>query len=485
MKIAPVNGLKVVAIALVMGAALLVIWAGQSERKNTLDSSAEMKPQASSSVAAISTSRVSGSAPAPVGLTHSMSLPLVEGRLHLGKLLGQLGEWFELDGQTIEAKLNFQIDLDGKIGSEMLQKLQKITHGIVTFDIGNDSLTVTMDRLKLRRNAKRVRTHFRKLIETLFPEAAAEAQARYGIWVYTNKERVPIKPEAARFESYTVVLVHGLDDPGRIWLTLRPKLIEAGYTVAQFEYPNDQPLDDSAKLMVEELEKLKRLGVHRVTIVAHSMGGLISRHALTDPRWYAGRGKGHPAYPDVDRLVMTGTPQQGSELARLRLAAEVRDQIERTLSGNGLLFGGIFDGAGEAMIDLLPRSRFLTTLNARPKPSGVKMTIIAGRASPVTKQRLQETQEKLQEKFPGPFDEPLDKVISVMRTLIADVGDGAVSLASTKLEGVDDYIAVNGNHMTMLRNLIPSSKNTPPAVPLILERLAQAAKREVAPEPNP
>ena len=218
---------------------------------------------------------------------------------------------------------------------------------------------------------KQLRTRFRGWIATLFPEAAAAAEARYGIWVHRDGQAAPVagKDTEIKNDSPVVVLVHGLDDPGRVWMTLRPVLLQNGVTVAQFEYPNDQPIEESTRLMADELLKLKEAGVGRVSIVAHSMGGLVSRHLLTDPRWYNGRGHGHDGYPDVERLIMVGTPHHGSQMARLRLAAEVRDQVVRICSGEGLLFGAIFDGAGEAKLDLLPGSAFLTTLNNRGEPA--------------------------------------------------------------------------------------------------------------------
>ena len=55
--------------------------------------------------------------------------------------------------------------------------------------------------------------------------------------------------------------------------------------------------------------------------------------------------------------------------------------------------------------------------------------------------------------------------------LTAGIGDGVVALASTPLDGVPDYITVNGNHLSMIRNVTMSSKRIPPGVPIILERV--------------
>ena len=182
MKMARTIVLTLVAIAVVVGVTLVAMWLSQPMEKEIPDSSSMIKTEASSETPGVAstpnTTLLSGSARSSAVLTHSLSLPPVEGRLHLGRLLGQLGDWFGLDGGAIGAKLNFQIDLVGKVGSKMFQRLQKLSRGIVTFDMGNDRLTVTADRLKLRREGKRVHTAFRKLIETLFPEAATTARER-------------------------------------------------------------------------------------------------------------------------------------------------------------------------------------------------------------------------------------------------------------------------------------------------------------------
>ncbi|MDH3583551.1 MAG: hypothetical protein OER86_04985, partial [Phycisphaerae bacterium] len=222
-----------------------------------------------------------------------------------------------------------------------------------------------------------------------------------------------------------------------------------------------------------ELAKLNQAGARSIGIVGHSMGGLIARHLLTDDRWYGGRGAGHDRYPDVIRLVMVAVPQRGSQLVRLRIVTEARDQIARMLSGDGMLFGGIFDGAGEAKLDLLPNSEFLIGLNRRSLPRGVGVTIIAGNASPVSEAGIGRVADNLKERFGDRLEERIEKISSSLQSLSSGMGDGAVSLASTRLEGVDDYHVVRANHLSMLRSLIPGSPSVPPAIPIILERLTQ------------
>ncbi len=420
-------------------------------------------------------SSVSASSASSSGFVHTMTIPLEGGRFHVGRVLGGVGGWLGLDGNAIERKLDLRLDVSGRIGRIVIDKIQSLTNSVISTQLGPDQLTLTLDRLRLRREEKNLRTRFRLWVGTLFPEAAAAAAARYGVWVHRpgQSDSVAVTDFQPMDHDSVVVLVHGLDDPGRVWMNLRPALLDHGVTVAQFEYPNDQPIDESTRLLAEELRQLRRCGVDRVSIVCHSMGGLVSRHVLTDPRWYGGHGDAHEDYPDVDRLIMVGTPHHGSQLARLRLVAEARDQIVRVCSGEGMLFGAIFDGAGEAKIDLLPGSAFLTALNDRPHPAGVKMMIIAGKASPVDESSIERVRAELKPWLSSSSnaDDVLDEVSGALEAVVAGVGDGSVSLASSRLEGVEDYTLVEANHLSMIRNVFESSTRVPPAVPIILDRL--------------
>ena len=86
----------------------------------------------------------------------------------------------------------------------------------------------------------------------------------------------------------------------------------------EYRYPNDQRISKSARAFARQMVALKQAGVSRITIVAHSMGGLVTREMLTHEDFYAGKGTNHETYPDVARLIMVGTPNKGSSLVRLR-----------------------------------------------------------------------------------------------------------------------------------------------------------------------
>jgi hypothetical protein len=167
---------------------------------------------------------------------------------------------------------------------------------------------------------------------------------------------------------------------------------------------------------------------------------------------------------------MVGTPNHGSPLARFRMLAEVRDHMARVTAGEANWLGAILDGAGEAKIDLLPGSQFLTTLNRRPHPVGVDLFIIAGITSPWNESDIHRWLAKLRSKLPDDQQKRLDELGQYMISMTHALGDGLVTVESALLEGVP-LQNVNGTHLSMIRNITQGSQRIPPSVPIIVERL--------------
>ncbi|MDJ0861533.1 MAG: acetyltransferase [Gammaproteobacteria bacterium] len=316
---------------------------------------------------------------------------------------------------------------------------------------------------------KQFRENLRTSVHNAFPEQAAEVAKSFGLRVYQQESESPLTPDAS---ASSVVLVHGLDDPGKVWMNLAPLLVDEGMHVLELRYPNDQPARSSAWLFYKELRRLAPLGVQHVAVVAHSMGGLVSREMLTNPEIAFQVKAGESQVPQVTDLIMVGTPNHGSELARFRILSEVRDQWGHLLKGQGHLLRGILDGAGEAKIDLLPDSRFLTTLNGRPHPKGVRMLSIAGMASPWTDRDVEHLLDSVRDHVPAAKQESLNELGAFLRSMTHDLGDGLVTVESTRLDGVDHRI-VAGTHLTMIRNLTAADPRIPPAVPVVIEALGR------------
>ena len=260
----------------------------------------------------------------------------------------------------------------------------------------------------------------------------------------------PLSPPPERF----VLLLHGLDEPGRIWDDAAPAILGAGLAVARLDYPNDQAIAASADLLLAAMARLGSMGVRIIDAVGHSMGGLVARDALT-------RSTRPDRLPRANRLITVGTPNRGSPLARHRWVAEAREQIARWAESPGWTPPGSASPPGErgrAGVDLMPGSAFFAGLDARPLPDAA-MTIILGRLLPV----------------PASPN-------AVRRALLDAMGDGVVSVASARLTGVSDVVELLGTHRGLVRNVSPTDAvrtrlgrapkgPVPPAIPVILDRL--------------
>lgn len=313
---------------------------------------------------------------------------------------------------------------------------------------------------------KQLRTQIRKTVKEMFPEKAAEFSLNFGLFLYPEDRDLPREKLLAR---KTVVLIHGLDDPGKVWMNLAPELAGADYNVLFMEYPNDQPVAESSRLFFEELRELREFGVNRIGIVAHSMGGLVSREMLTSQEFKYQKAVNNGLVPEVASLIMVGTPNHGSQMARFRWFGEVRDHMTRLSNGQTNWLAALFDGAGEAKIDLLPESRFLTELNARPNPD-IDMLIIAGISVPWTEDDIVGMVDDVSREVAENRQELVEEIGSYLIDMTNDLGDGLVTVESTRLEGVP-HVTVAGTHLSMIRNITADSQRVPPAVPVIVEYL--------------
>ncbi len=290
----------------------------------------------------------------------------------------------------------------------------------------------------------------------------------FGLRVHVGGETVDASSMSA-LPAELVVLVHGLDEPGTCWKDVVPALQGDALTVCEFVYPNDQTVPASAVLLHAALAAAHGRGARRVDLVSHSMGGLVSRELLTSPDGYAGTGSAHADLPDVRRLIMVAPPNHGSQLARFRLASETREQAVKLFGGQWSWRGALANGHGEAGIDLLPDSAFLRRLNARPAPTGVVLTILAGRSSPVTRSHVDELIDWGRSHGAVPAD-ALEGWKGSLRALEDGSGDGAVALESARLEGVDDVVVLAANHLSLIER--GWGAEPPPAIAEIRARLA-------------
>ncbi|MHC4107686.1 MAG: hypothetical protein ACYSTY_06335, partial [Planctomycetota bacterium] len=170
---------------------------------------------------------------------------------------------------------------------------------------------------------------------------------------------------------------------------------------------------------------------------------------------------------------------------RLRFLAELAEHAGRAWKGEAGALDMAADGRGEAAVDLLPGSVFLTRLNARPLATHTRHTSVAGHVSPVDEEQLKEMLEQGKaladrDDVPG-WVRTLSKSLNsgLLGAAVRKLGDGTVSIDSAKLEGVEDFVVIAADHIGMIVNVAPSDR-TPPAIPIILDRLEADAEQAIS-----
>ena len=185
-------------------------------------------------------------------------------------------------------------------------------------------------RYFFREEERRARIHIRDAVKKKYPEAVKRLMTTYGLRPFEQ----PKPSVEGDVQTNEVILIHGLDEPGQVWMNLAPVLVKEGFSVWIMTYPNDQPITESAQFFLEHIKSHSISGTGSITIVAHSMGGLVARELLTDPALSYAEKADKGELPAVELLIMVGTPNHGSGLAQFRIFTEFRDQLENLFKGN-------------------------------------------------------------------------------------------------------------------------------------------------------
>lgn len=163
----------------------------------------------------------------------------------------------------------------------------------------------------------------------------------------------------------------------------------AGFSIANVDYPSQAgPVEILAPMAIETgLNECRNAGAKRVHFVTHSIGGILLRYShQTSP------------IPDLGRVVMLAPPNQGSEVI----------DVTRDWPTSGLF-------AGEAGLQL---GTDPDSIPSQLGPVDFELGVIAGTGS----------------------------INFVMSAMLPGPNDGKVSVQSTRVEGMDDFLIVENSH---------------------------------------
>ncbi|RJS73446.1 PKD domain-containing protein, partial [Methanophagales archaeon] len=174
-----------------------------------------------------------------------------------------------------------------------------------------------------------------------------------------------------------VVLVHGFQllrkNPEEVWKTMKQSLESSGFDVhvsryaepyRAFDPPTNEDIKKYAEKLGKEIEEIKqKKEVNKVDIVAHSMGGLVSRYYIQSPLYKN----------DVRKLIMLGTPNKGTELLYSRYvvtAVVLYYELHGMPIPSGFDDAAVYALLGEPGEQMMPGSDFLyKTLTYFGKPN--------------------------------------------------------------------------------------------------------------------
>lgn len=335
------------------------------------------------------------------------------------------------------------LKLDGIAGTLSKKVLTANLGPDVAITITPQALTITFPRSRLDAGRREDWTRcLQKLAQSI--DDAAQLRTRYGM--HATKSYRPNDPSRP-----TLCLVHGVNSSSAGYVHMIPPLEAAGFGVVVYDYPYNRSLEESGAAFVRDWKAFRR--EHHETrpwaIIAHSMGALVARSYVEDPQQFD---------HDVSHFIMIAPVNQGSNLARAQTLLQLLKGV-RTTNGKTPTDGlaHLADGLGEAAEDMSPRSAFLKTLNRRPRAQGVEYHILAGDVGVLTSAMRQqvEDQVKLLQRNQGLLG-GLTRVATAdlggrLDELSTGTGDGCVSVANTKLDGVKDHVTIHANHAELIR----------------------------------
>ncbi len=379
--------------------------------------------------------------PPPAATTREVVVPLHDGVVQTDELIRALAAAFEIDTSDLSVPA-MSLDLHGLQGSLVLLGARKLLLDTVRFerDVGGGRLVATIDRARARDLQRDLRAGMARFAGRLAGQNVAERTYELALPPQVDPDR-PL-----------VVLVHGLESGPetlgelRDYLQAPPRRAQ----VATFAYPDDEAIDVIATAFAA---KLHALGAQPIAIVAHSMGGLVARRAIEDTALDPG---------NVRTLILLGTPNHGSDLAGLRIALELGQALgdvdDASHFARQLLDTCVArwrDGLGEAGGDLTPGSVFLTQLAARPRNPKATYHLVLGTHAPVRKPQLAlvrgEVRARLDRNELGRIVRPhVEHWLEGLDEVVDGQGDGAVGVASGKLDGVE-AVLVPRDHLGLVR----------------------------------
>lgn len=197
-----------------------------------------------------------------------------------------------------------------------------------------------------------------------------------------------------------VTLLHGLNRDYQDMQRIELALVDQGFEVINIDYPSTEISIEEIAGQVKEIIKEENKNKNcRMNFVTFSMGGVVLRKIFTTYK-----------PKNLGRVVMIAPPNKGTEVSDF-----LRDNFLSPIFD--MIYGPSGKQVGVENEDSI--------INELPKKANYKLGIIAGKTN---------------------FS------LFFSNFILPGKDDGVVSVESTKLEGMSDFIIINSIHYLMPRN---------------------------------
>ncbi len=192
-----------------------------------------------------------------------------------------------------------------------------------------------------------------------------------------------------------VILLHGLNRSLRAMEDMARALQDAGYSTANVDYPSQSGTVETLAPMAVDLgvERCRQSGATTIHFVTQSMGGILLRYQQQEQ-----------PIPELARVVMLGPPNQGSEV------------VDRTREWS---LAELF--SGEAGLQLGTDAE---SIPAKLGPVDFELGVIAG----------------------------VGTINPFMSAILPDFDDGKVTVESTRVDGMADFMIVDSSHRYLMNS---------------------------------
>lgn len=275
--------------------------------------------------------------------------------------------------------LYFPIGYTDAEGNIQIEQLPPPSDGLIQ---GDEPLT--------RGLGQSIKLYFKKVFTRKPSEALClHWRDEQGQWQKVTKAPEIQQKLAGQQQAKVVLAIHGITGDTE-WMLAGLQELHAQGTQMDFILTYDYeslatPIETTADKLYKRLDEagFGKEDFPALTVVAHSMGGLITRHLLEVDK------KG--AF--IQHLIMLGTPNDGSEVAGLRdqVYGLITDALNvggvMKLSIAGLAYVLNLFGANpvQALGQLIPGSPVLKVLGRTPKPP-IPYSIISGNINKITEE---------------------------------------------------------------------------------------------------